>query len=217
MTLFEQRARLLADEEPGLSDELTAMLASEGVEVHLRAEVVEVTTDGSRRVVHARARNQRVSVAADAILLAAGRLPNVEGLGLEACGVAVGPDGVTTDRRGRTTVGSIYVAGDLHGRFRYANVARYEGVSSVRDAFFPLWTNRADLFPWCTFTDPELAHVGLTVAEAKPATATASTCGAATSAAPSGPASRAPAGPSWWSRPRAAWWVPTCWRHGPAR
>ena len=167
VTLFEQRARLLADEEPGLSDELTAMLASEGVDVHLRAEVVEVTTDGSRRVVHARASNQRVSVAADAILLAAGRLPNVEDLGLEACGVAVGPDGVTTDRRGRTTVGSIYVAGDLHGRFRYANVARYEGVSSVRDAFFPLWTNRADLFPWCTFTDPELAHVGLTVAEAE--------------------------------------------------
>ena len=115
-----------------------------------------MTTDGSRRIVHARAaRPAGLGRPPTRSCVAAGRHPNVEDLGsrgLRRGGRARWAS--TTDRRGRTTVGSIYVAGDLHGRFRYANVARYEGVSSVRDAFFPLWTNRADLFPWCTFTDP---------------------------------------------------------------
>jgi pyruvate/2-oxoglutarate dehydrogenase complex dihydrolipoamide dehydrogenase (E3) component len=144
-----------------------AVLAEEGVDVRVRAEVHEVGRDDGGFALRATVGGQPVLVRAEGLLVAVGRRANTDGLGLEDLGIASGPEGVAADRRGRTSVPSIYVAGDLHGRFRYSSVARYEGLSTVRDAFFPLWSNRAEHFAWCTFTDPELAHAGLTVAEAE--------------------------------------------------
>jgi pyruvate/2-oxoglutarate dehydrogenase complex dihydrolipoamide dehydrogenase (E3) component len=97
----------------------------------------------------------------------AGRRPNLEGIGLEDVGVAVGPRGVQVDERLRTAVPSIYAVGDLAGRYLFTHSAGYEAVRAIRDMFFP-GKGRADaLIPWCTFTDPELAHAGLTSAEAR--------------------------------------------------
>jgi pyruvate/2-oxoglutarate dehydrogenase complex dihydrolipoamide dehydrogenase (E3) component len=66
----------------------------------------------------------------------------------------------------RTSVPSVYAAGDLAGRYLFTHSAAYEGVRAVRDMFFPGKGTVTDFVPWCTFTDPELAHAGLTVAEA---------------------------------------------------
>jgi pyruvate/2-oxoglutarate dehydrogenase complex dihydrolipoamide dehydrogenase (E3) component len=84
-------------------------------------------------------------------------------------GVAVGPHGITVDERMRTTVPSIYAAGDLAGRHLFTHSAGYEAVRAVRDMFFPGRGRARALIPWCTFTDPELAHAGMTVAEARAA------------------------------------------------
>ena len=71
------------------------------------------------------------------------------------------------DERMRTSVPSIYAAGDVAGRFLFTHSAAYEAVRAVRDAFYPGKGKVTELVPWCTFTDPELAHAGLTVAEAE--------------------------------------------------
>jgi pyruvate/2-oxoglutarate dehydrogenase complex dihydrolipoamide dehydrogenase (E3) component len=99
--------------------------------------------------------------------VAVGRRPNVEGLGLDEVGVKVGKRGIEIDERMRTTVPSIYAAGDVAGRYLFTHSAAYEAVRAIRDAFFPGKGKVTDFVPWCTFTDPELAHAGLTVAEAE--------------------------------------------------
>ena len=104
---------------------------------------------------------------ADGVLVAVGRQANVDGLGLAELGIASGPEGITVDDRGRTSVRTIYVAGDAAGRHQLAHVAAHEAVQAVRDAFFPGRRRRTASVPWCTFTDPEMAHAGLTVAEAE--------------------------------------------------
>lgn len=146
-TLLHRGDRLLPRDEPSLVDRLTDVLRSEGVDVRLGAPATP-------------------PFGTDAVLVAAGREPNVEGLGLEALGIAVGDDGVVVDDRGRTAVPSVYAVGDVVGRHRFTHAAAQEGVAAVRDMFFPGRGRPAALVPWCTFTDPELAHVGLTSAEA---------------------------------------------------
>ncbi len=79
----------------------------------------------------------------------------------------MGPRGVAVDQRMRTNVPSVYAAGDVAGRFLFTHSAGYEAVRAVRDMFFPGKGTVTDFVPWCTFTDPELAHAGLTEAEAR--------------------------------------------------
>ena len=135
--------------------------------VHLDADVHGATAGDGHRIVHARVAGHEQHVVADAVLVAVGRQANVEGLGLAELGIACGPEGVAVDDRGRTSVRTVYVAGDAAGRHQLAHVAAHEAVQAVRDAFFPGRGRRNTLVPWCTFTDPELAHAGLTVAEAE--------------------------------------------------
>jgi pyruvate/2-oxoglutarate dehydrogenase complex dihydrolipoamide dehydrogenase (E3) component len=107
--------------------------------------------------------------AAEELLVGVGRKPNVEDLGLEAAGVKVGPRGIEVDERMRTSVPSIYAAGDVAGRYLFTHAAAHEAVRAVRDMFFPGKGTVSQLVPWCTFTDPELAHAGMTEAEARKA------------------------------------------------
>jgi pyruvate/2-oxoglutarate dehydrogenase complex dihydrolipoamide dehydrogenase (E3) component len=104
---------------------------------------------------------------ADDLLVAVGRRPNVEDLGLEALGIETGSRGVVVDDRMRTNVASVYACGDVAGRYLFTHSAAYEGVRAVRDMFFPGKGKVTAGVPWCTFTDPELAHAGLTEAEAR--------------------------------------------------
>src|SRR5436305_806029 len=89
------------------------------------------------------------------------------GRGLEGTGGKVGKRGIEIDERMRTSVPSIYAGGDLAGRYLFTHSAGYEAVRALRDAFYPGKGKVTDFVPWCTFTDPELAHAGLTTAEAE--------------------------------------------------
>jgi pyruvate/2-oxoglutarate dehydrogenase complex dihydrolipoamide dehydrogenase (E3) component len=106
-------------------------------------------------------------VAAEEIVVGVGRRPNVEGLGLEEIGIEVARRGVVVDASLRTSVESVYAAGDVAGRWLFTHAAAYEGVRAVRNMFFPGRAKGDYGVPWCTFTDPELAHAGLTEAEAR--------------------------------------------------
>lgn len=162
-TVLESAPRVLANEQPELADRLTRILRNEGVVIH-----TSVTIDSIRRV------DERVVVAtqtgehhAAGLLIAAGRTPNLESLGLDRFGIPIAPDGVTVDTRSRTSVPSIYVVGDAaSGRPRFTHAAANDAVAAVRDMFLPGRGRAATLVPWCTFSDPELAHVGATEQQA---------------------------------------------------
>ncbi|HSM82087.1 MAG TPA: NAD(P)/FAD-dependent oxidoreductase, partial [Nodosilinea sp.] len=127
-----------------------------------RAERVEVI-DGKKHV-----HTTNGTVVVDDILLAAGRVPNVDQLNLEAAGVAVGKAGVTVNPKLQTTNSRIYAAGDVIGGYQFTHVAGYEGAVAMQNALlFPTKTADYRVIPWATFTDPELARVGLTEAQAR--------------------------------------------------
>jgi pyruvate/2-oxoglutarate dehydrogenase complex dihydrolipoamide dehydrogenase (E3) component len=102
------------------------------------------------------------------LLVAAGRVPNIESLNLEAAGVEYTKRGVTVDQGLRTKNRKIYAAGDVAGGLQFTHVAGYHAGLIIRNALFKLPVkNRSDIIPWVTYTDPELAHVGLTEADAR--------------------------------------------------
>ncbi|MDP1807838.1 MAG: FAD-dependent oxidoreductase, partial [Acidimicrobiales bacterium] len=133
--------------------------------VNVATERVAVA-DG-RKIVFGAENGEPARWDAEELFVAAGRRPNIEGLGLDEVGVKVGRRGIEVDERMRTSVPSIYAAGDVAGRFRFTHSAAYEAVRAGRDAFYPGKGKVTDFVPWCTFTDPELAHAGLTIAEAE--------------------------------------------------
>ncbi len=168
VTVLQKGPGILPRDEPDLARRLADLLVAEGLDLRLGvdAKAVEVLPSG-RKVVVAEVGGKRERFEAEEVFVGAGRVPNVEGLGLEALGIGVGPRGIETDDRGRTSVKSVYAAGDVAGRTLFTHSAAYEGVRALRDMFFPGKGTLEATIPWCTFTDPELAHVGLTSAEAK--------------------------------------------------
>ncbi|HVF79117.1 MAG TPA: FAD-dependent oxidoreductase [Solirubrobacteraceae bacterium] len=165
VTVLERESRVLEREEPALAQRLLARLRAEGVEVvtGVDADRVTVGPGATERTVHAGER----SWTAQEIFVGAGRAPNVEGLGLEEAGVKLSPRGVVVDRSLRSSVASVYAAGDVAGRHLFTHAAGYEAARAVRNMFFPGTSDGPYLVPWCTFTDPELAHAGLTEAQAR--------------------------------------------------
>ncbi|HSH59717.1 MAG TPA: FAD-dependent oxidoreductase [Acidimicrobiales bacterium] len=171
VTVLQKGEGILTRDEPELVTLLSEVLRKEGVDLQLGVAVDRVSVEDGHKVAHCRQGGQQggrdVRFAAEELLVGVGRKPNVESLGLEATGVTVGRRGIEVDERMRTNVASIYAAGDVAGRFLFTHSAGHETVRAVRDMFFPGKGTVSDLVPWCTFTDPELAHAGLTEAEAR--------------------------------------------------
>lgn len=163
-TVLQRGPRILHRDEPALVDLLIARLRAESVRVELDVEAVRVSTDGQAKIVHAAGGR---SFRAAAILVGTGRRPNVEGLGLEALGIGFDDRGIKVDDAYRTAVKSIYAVGDVAGRHLFTHSAGYEAARAVRNMFFPGRQSGAFVVPWTTFTDPELAHVGMTAAQAR--------------------------------------------------
>ncbi len=166
-TVLQKGPRILPRDEPDLVDILAGRLRDEGVDLRVNTRTDRVTIEHGKKTVHGSEGADPANWRATELLVAAGRRPNVEDLGLEELGVVVGPKGVQVDERLRTDVASIYAAGDVAGRYLFTHSAGYEAVRAVRDMFFPGKGKAGETVPWCTFTDPELAHVGLTAAEAE--------------------------------------------------
>jgi pyruvate/2-oxoglutarate dehydrogenase complex dihydrolipoamide dehydrogenase (E3) component len=144
-----------------------AMLAS-GVHFEFGIKVVEVLRQGEDKVVVFERKGQRHEVAADEILVAAGRAPNVEGMGLKEAGVRYGKRGVEVDDNLRTSNKNVFACGDVASRFQFTHVADAQARIVIQNAlFFGRAKASALTVPWCTYTTPEIAHVGLYEKDAK--------------------------------------------------
>ena len=168
VVVVEREVRLLPAEDPDVGDTIRSALSADGVELALGAMLVRVerTPSGIRLALDEPA--GRRSVEADAILVAAGRTPNVEGLALEAAVVELDGRGrIRIDDRLRTTNRRVYAAGDVVGGRQFTHLADAHARIVLRNALFPGRAKASSLtVPECTFTDPEVARVGHTLASA---------------------------------------------------
>ena len=168
VTLVQRGPRLLPRDDSELTRLLTDILIAEGLDVRLNAEVTSVEKRGAEIIARIAAKEGTDTVACDAVFVAAGRSPNTEGLALEAAGVRFDATQVFVDDRLRTSVPHIYACGDLLGTQQFSHLAEYEAKIVVRNIAFP-GKSSADrrMALWTTFTDPEMAHLGITEEEAK--------------------------------------------------
>jgi pyruvate/2-oxoglutarate dehydrogenase complex dihydrolipoamide dehydrogenase (E3) component len=167
VTLLEALPRILAREEPGLSGRVHDMLERDGVSVEVGAELRCARAGGGSKVLAGRVGGTERVWTADEILIATGRTPNIERLGLEGAGVVYTARGVSVDKHLRTSVRSIYAAGDVAGRYLFTHNAVSEAATALRNMFYPGSKAAPSVVPWTVFTDPELGHAGLTSAEAR--------------------------------------------------
>jgi len=164
VTLVASGDRLLPRDDPAASRVLAEALAGEGVKIiyDARAELVWQDGDG----IHIGAGGN--GLVGDALLLASGRRPNVKDLDLEKAGVVYDDRGIQVDDNLRTSQQHIYAAGDCTGGFQFTHYAGWQAAMAVRNALLPGASKGVtDRVPWTTFTDPEVAHVGLTEAQAR--------------------------------------------------
>lgn len=163
VTLLPSRRGVLPREERVGAEVIRLAMEKDGVTIldGFVAQRIEPTPTGRCLIVERDGRRQAIDF--DAILLAVGRTPNVENLGLEAAGVTYDPKtGVQVDKHLRTANPDIYAAGDICSRFKFTHAADAMARVVLRNALF-LGRSRVDrlIIPWCTYTSPEIAHVGL--------------------------------------------------------
>ncbi|MGF1494274.1 MAG: dihydrolipoyl dehydrogenase family protein [Microcoleaceae cyanobacterium] len=164
VTIFDSGDRILGKEDPEAAQVVQEQLVQEGINVLTGSRVEQVELQDGKK--HLRA--GRNSVRVDEILVASGRIPNVDSLNLEAAGVEYTAKGIKVNPKLQTTNSRIYACGDVIGGYQFTHVAGYEAVVVLTNAlFFPVSKANYRVIPWATFTDPELARVGLTEQQAR--------------------------------------------------
>lgn len=159
--------RIMPKDDPEAVAIVRKAMEDEGIVIREGAAVTAVSkTDGGIAVTISR-NGQNEALAGSHLLLAVGRTANVDGLGLEAAGVKYSPKGIEVDGALRTTNRKISAIGDVAGGLQFTHVAGYHAGLIIRRLLFkvPVKTDTSAI-PWCTYTDPELAHVGLNQAQA---------------------------------------------------
>lgn len=167
--LAQQDPSFLPGEERDAAQILGNALAKDGVEIHLNSEVASVRADDGRKTVEIVTAGHRFSVIVDEVLVGVGRAPNIAGLGLEAAGVDWDRRaGIHVDDMLRTGNRAIYAAGDVCLDHKFTHTAEASARIATRNALSARRERLSRLvIPWCTYTDPEIAHVGLYVREAR--------------------------------------------------
>jgi len=168
VSLLQGGGQILPREDPDVAEHVARALSLDGVDLRLGTRVERIERAGEERVIHVTSGGAAARLAADAILVGVGRAPNVEGLGLEDVGVAHDTRaGVTVDDRLRTTNPRIYAAGDVCSAHKFTHNSDAQARIVIQNALFLGRARTSALtLPWCTYTDPEVAHVGLTEREA---------------------------------------------------
>ena len=170
VTVFDQAAHVLPREDPDAAAVVQRRLVKDGVALELGVKLVEAVDDGGRVCLRFERPNGAgmAEVRGDRLLVAAGRAPNIEGLGLDAAGVSASRRGVTVNEQLRTSNRRIYAAGDVCSAFQFTHAADAMARLVIQNALF-YGRRRAGalVIPWCTYTDPEVAHVGLYEQEAR--------------------------------------------------
>ena len=167
--IAQNEPMFLPGEERDAAQILSDAMARDGVEIHLNTEVVGVRNEGGQKLVDLVSDDSRSTVAVDDILVGIGRAPNVEGMDLERAGIAFDSrDGVHVDDFLQTTNPRVYAAGDVCLHYKFTHAAKASAQIVVQNALFVGRKRLSALhIPWCTYTDPEIAHVGLYVRQAR--------------------------------------------------
>ena len=170
VSVIQRSEQILSKEDKDMADQIMNIMKSEGVNFYLGTTIVRVRDLGDTREVMFTIgdESKEISVKAETLLIALGRTPNLNNLGLENIGVEYDRTGLKLDARLRTTQKHIYGAGDVTGNYLFTHAAGYEGGIIIRNAIFHLPTkvNYTNM-PWCTYTEPELASIGFNEKRAK--------------------------------------------------
>lgn len=166
VTVIDMMDTVLPADDRELTAQLRESLAAEGIRFVLGATLKKVERNSGGVGVTAETASGQLTAEGDALLLSLGRKPNIASLNLDATGVAFDRAGVRVDKHCRTSVRNIFACGDVAGRFQFTHMAEHMAKVSVTNALLHLplsvdWKN----VTWCTYTDPELAHVGATEEE----------------------------------------------------
>jgi pyruvate/2-oxoglutarate dehydrogenase complex dihydrolipoamide dehydrogenase (E3) component len=171
VTQVEMLPRLLPREDPEVSEAIRKKFEEEGVNVLVGHKVKQVLLENQSKVLVAEHGGKDVRIEFDALLCAVGRVANTSGYGLEELGIPVTKARtVETNEYLQTLYPNIYACGDVAGPYQFTHTASHQAwYASVNALFAPFRKFRADyaVIPWATFTDPEVARVGLSESEAK--------------------------------------------------
>jgi pyruvate/2-oxoglutarate dehydrogenase complex dihydrolipoamide dehydrogenase (E3) component len=154
----------LAKDDPELTAIVLGKLKAEGVKILSRAAIATIAETGGEISIETK---ENGTITGSHLLVAAGRQPNIETLNLEAAGIAYTKRGITVDSGLKSSNRRVYAVGDVAGGLQFTHVAGYHAGLVVRNALFALPVRANAVIPWVTYTDPELAHVGLGEAEAR--------------------------------------------------
>src|SRR3989338_8448093 len=169
VSVIEMLDRLLVREDKEIADVLVERFKREGIKIYAGEKAVRFSEDAGSVAVTLENKDRKQSVIkSEKVLVAVGRASNVEGLDLEKAGVRYSDNGIEVDAALRTSAKNIYACGDCCGPYQFSHMAEYQAVIAVGNALFP-FNRKVDYssVPWCTFTDPEVARLGLTEEEAK--------------------------------------------------
>ena len=171
VTQVEMLPRLLIREDPEVSDMVAKKFASEGIAVKVDHKAISVVVEGGEKILVTESGGQEVRIPFDAILCAVGRIANTSGYGLEELGIpTTKARTVETDPFLRTVYPNIYACGDVAGPYQFTHTAAHQAWYAAVNALFSGFRSfRADyrVIPWCTFTEPEVARVGINEQEAR--------------------------------------------------
>lgn len=160
--------RVLGSDDPEATAVVVKALRAEGLDIREGAKIERVESMAGYIRAHVSTVHGTETIDGSHILIAAGRVPNVSDLNLTAAGIRTGPQGIVVNRGQRTSNRRVYAIGDVTGGPRFSHVSAYQAEIALRRALFwlPAKFDPA-IIPWVTFTDPELAHVGLTEDQAR--------------------------------------------------
>jgi pyruvate/2-oxoglutarate dehydrogenase complex dihydrolipoamide dehydrogenase (E3) component len=170
VVLFDASPKVLPREDADAAAVVQERFRSEGIRLLLGCQLERVEKRGAAKLVRVSGPDAATEViSVDEILVGVGRVPNLEGLELETVGVEADPRrGVKVDDRLRTTHPRIYAAGDVCMNWKFTHAADAAAKIVVQNALFlPTKKLSSLVMPWCTYTDPEVAHVGLGEQEAR--------------------------------------------------
>ena len=168
VTVLDIMPQILPREDADAAALVQQALAKDGVQFELGVKITEVRRRGSEVTIVLERNGERRELTADHLLVSAGRAPNIEDLGLEAAGVRFAKTGVEVDDHLRTSNPRIYACGDVASRYQFTHTADAQARIVIQNALFKGRAKASALtIPWCTYTTPEVAHVGLYEKEAR--------------------------------------------------
>jgi pyruvate/2-oxoglutarate dehydrogenase complex dihydrolipoamide dehydrogenase (E3) component len=162
VSLFDQADHILIREDADAAAIVQKSMTADDLEILCNSTIKAVTIEGEEKCIHYEIEGKNLELRVDAILVAVGRTPNIEGLNLESAGVRAHPRGIEVDDRLRTANKNIFAAGDVAMKHQFTHTADAAARIVIQNALFHGRKKLSALtIPWCTYTEPEIAHVGM--------------------------------------------------------